>query len=99
MSVTALLRAKHVGIRDLKSRLSELIEEGRPLVATRHGAPRAFLVPYDDMTDLLDMVDELSDKGSLARVARARSAYAKGGWVPFSGGRPLTRQRRTYTSR
>ena len=42
----------------------------------------SFLVPYEDMLDLLDMLEELKDAKLLQEIARARSEYASGKAVP-----------------
>ena len=85
MAVAGLLRARHVGIRELKDHLSELLEEGKPLVATDHGNPKYFLVPYEEMAELVEMMDELSDIRLVSQVKEAREEYRAGKWKPVSG--------------
>jgi len=85
MAVAGLLKARHVGIRELKDHLSELLKEGKPLVATEHGTPKYFLVPYEEMTELVEMVEELSDAHLVAQVQEARVEYRTGKWKPVSG--------------
>ena len=46
--------ANHVGVFEAKTRLSQLIERverGETIVITRHGAPVACLVPYEQADD------------------------------------------------
>jgi len=85
MAVAGLLRARHVGIRELKDHLSELMEAGKPLVATDHGNPKYFLVPYGEMAELIEMMDELSDAHVISQVKEAREEYRAGKWKPVSG--------------
>lgn len=84
MTIAALLRAKHVGIKELKNRLSELLKTQQPLVATDRGQPAYFMIPYEEMIELVEMLEELSDPETLRQVAEGRKAYRKGGWVPVS---------------
>ena len=82
MNISGLLRAKHVGIRDLKNRLSEYLDKGAPLVATDRGIPKYFLVPYEEMAELAEMMEELSDRELVAQVQEGRREYREGGWIP-----------------
>lgn len=47
-----------------------------------HGKPVSFLVPYEDMLDLVETLDELKDKRLLGEIERARAEYAQGKAVP-----------------
>jgi hypothetical protein len=47
-----------------------------------HGKPVSFLVPYEEMLDLVDMLDELKDSRLVKEIERARGEYAKGKAVP-----------------
>ena len=47
-----------------------------------HGKPVSFLVPYEDMLDLVESLDELKDKKLLGEIAKSRSEYAQGKAVP-----------------
>lgn len=86
MNIAAgLLRAPHIGIRDLKENLSKLLQNKNPLVITDHGQPVDVIVPYNDMMSLVDIVDEITDPETLSTVLegkRAVKASAKG--VPVS---------------
>ncbi len=84
MGVAGLLRAQHVGIRDLKNRLSEFLAGGKPLVATDRGRPKYFLIPYEEMAELAETLEELSDPRMVAQVQEARDAYRRGEGVPVS---------------
>ena len=84
MGVAQLLRARHVGIRELKNGLSGYISRGEPIVATDRGEPRSILVPYEEMVELVEMIEEASDSGLVAQVREARAAYRRGEWIPAS---------------
>ena len=84
MGVASLLRAKHVGVKELKNRLSELLRKGEPLVATDRGKPTHFVVPYDEMVEIVELLEELSDPAIGKRIQEGRRAYQKGQWVPVS---------------
>jgi prevent-host-death family protein len=84
MGVAALLKARHVGVRELKEHLSGLLKDGHPIVATDRGTPTHFVVPYDEMIEIVEMLEELSDPALVRRVQETRVAQEKGGWIPAS---------------
>ncbi len=68
---------RRVGIRELKSRLSEFVREvrtGRTLVVTEHGRPVARIIP--NVTSLRERLESLTNAGGLLwsgrRLGRAR---------------------------
>ena len=83
MSSTNLLRnAKPVNVREAQAQLSKLIRSKSPSMVLSHGKPVSFLVPYDDMLDLVEALDELKDQQLLKEIERARTEYVRGGAVP-----------------
>ena len=79
MTTKSLLRqAKLVNVREAQDKLSRLIRSKTPSLVLSHGKPVSFLVPYEEMLDLVEMVDELKDKRLLEEIARARSEYEEG---------------------
>ena len=73
-----LLKADHIGVRDLKTNLSKRLKNHRPLVVTDHSQPVKVILDYADMLDLLDMLDELSDPRTVKAVQDGRKAIAAG---------------------
>jgi len=83
MSSTNLLKkAKPVNVREAQARLSKLIHSKSPSMVLSHGKPVSFLVPYEDMLDLVETLEELKDKTLLGEIARSRAEYAQGKAVP-----------------
>jgi antitoxin (DNA-binding transcriptional repressor) of toxin-antitoxin stability system len=83
MTVVSLLRkAKPVNVREAQAKLSQLIRSKSPSMVLSHGKPVSFLVPYEEMLDLVEMLDELKDTKLLHEIARARGEYARGKAVP-----------------
>jgi antitoxin (DNA-binding transcriptional repressor) of toxin-antitoxin stability system len=83
MTTASLLRkAKPVNVREAQAKLSRLIRSKAPSMVLSHGRPVSFLIPYEEMLDLLEMVDEMKDQMLLKEIARARAEYAKGKAVP-----------------
>ena len=75
---TDLLKAPHIGIRDLKEHLSmEALRE--LLVITDRGTPVSVNIPYADVLELADIFDELSDLDTLSTIKEAREAIRAGG--------------------
>ena len=83
MTARNLLRkAKPVNVREAQAQLSKLIRAKSPSMVLSHGKPVSFLVPYDDMLDLVETLDDLKDKKLLDEIKRARKEYAEGKSVP-----------------
>ncbi len=78
MSVaTDLLKANHVGIRDFKEHLStKFLNE--TLVITDRGTPVSVSLPYSDVLELMDILDELSDPETIKAVYEGRKAIRAG---------------------
>ena len=84
MSVAGLLKAKHIGIKEIKNHLSALLKTRKPMVATDRGKPTYFFIPYNEMVEIVEILEELSDPETLQRVQEGRRAYKKGSWISVS---------------
>ncbi|OGW59297.1 MAG: hypothetical protein A2V83_09995 [Nitrospirae bacterium RBG_16_64_22] len=83
MTARSLLKeARPLNVREAQAGLSWLIRSKKPSMVVSRGKPVSFLVPYEEMLDLLDTLDELKDAGLLDEIARARTEYAEGKAVP-----------------
>ena len=78
-AATILLKAKKVGVRSFRDSVSRYIREHRPIVITEHGTPESVLLPYEDMLEIIDVLDELQDEGLLKTIAEGRRAIKTGG--------------------
>lgn len=79
-----LLKAKHVGVRELKDHLSKFMNHKQPIVTTTHGEPKKVLVEYDDFVQLLAVVGDAAEPGFIERVGKARDAAKRGAeGLPF----------------
>ena len=74
----ALLKAKRIGVRELRAHLSKRLKEGKPLIVTEHGKPTKVILAYRDMLELIDVLDELQDRQTLSMVQEGRKAIQKG---------------------
>ncbi|MFH0772220.1 MAG: hypothetical protein V1933_06340 [Candidatus Omnitrophota bacterium] len=88
-----LLRAESVGVRNFRNGLSHFIAENKPLIITERGSPASVLLPYNDILEIVDVLEELEDKQVLKLVAQGRRAIRKGlkgipVFVSFKRGRP-----------
>ncbi len=72
---TNILKAPHVEIRDLKIHLSSLLKKGS-LIATERGKPVNVILPYSDMIELLDMLDEITDTETIKTIQEGRKAIS-----------------------
>ena len=81
-SANLLRKAKPVNVREAQAQLSKLIRSKSPSMVLSHGKPVSFLVPYENMLNLVESLDELKDQKLLNEIARARAEYAQGKAVP-----------------
>jgi antitoxin (DNA-binding transcriptional repressor) of toxin-antitoxin stability system len=81
-TATLLRKAKPVNVREAQARLSRLISSKMPSLVLSHGKPVSFLMPYDEMLDLVEMVEDLKDQKLLKEIAKARAEYDRGKAVP-----------------
>ena len=80
-----LLKADHVGVRDFKSNFSKRLKSTMPVVITDHSQPVKVIIGYEDMLDLLDMLDEMTDPDTVKAVMEGRKAIAAGAkGIPIS---------------
>ena len=73
-----LLKADHIGVRDFKSHFSKRLKSARPVVVTDHSQPVKVIMPYADMVELLDMLDEMTDEKTLTAIREGRGAIRSG---------------------
>lgn len=73
----ALLKANHIGIRDLKEHLSTKFLKDI-LVITDRGIPVSVNLPYSDVLELTDILDELADPKTIKTVLEGRKAIKAG---------------------
>ena len=79
MSIAAdLLKSEHIGIRNLKEHLSGELKKKKPLIVTDRGVPVNVILPYLDMMELIDIIDELSDEKTLKAVQEGRKVIQSG---------------------
>ncbi len=70
----ALLNAKSIGVRRLKNNLSRFINKNELFIVTEYGTPEGVYVPYEEMMEIVDVLDELQDKETVEAVAEGRKA-------------------------
>jgi PHD/YefM family antitoxin component YafN of YafNO toxin-antitoxin module len=73
-----LLRAPHVGIRRLKENLSWFLQKKTPFIVTNRGVPVDVLLPYSDMVEMIELIDEATDSETLRAVQEGRDAVRGG---------------------
>lgn len=74
---TDLLKSQRIGIRDLKEHISTRFLKGI-IIITDRGTPVSVNLPYSDVLELMDILDELADIDVIRGVARGRESINKG---------------------
>jgi PHD/YefM family antitoxin component YafN of YafNO toxin-antitoxin module len=72
-----LLKADHIGVSDFKEHLSAKFLN-KLLVITDRGNPVSVNLPYSDVLELLDILDELTDPETIATIREGREAIKAG---------------------
>ena len=69
-------------LRDVRDHLSEVIDRvehhHERVVVTRNGKPAAVIISPEDLEQMQETIDVLSDAGALADIREADAAYARG---------------------
>jgi PHD/YefM family antitoxin component YafN of YafNO toxin-antitoxin module len=74
----ALLRAKSIGVRNFRDGASRFIRRHEFLIITERGAPASVLLPYNDVLEIVDILEELEDRKTVKTIAEGRRAIRKG---------------------
>lgn len=71
---TMLLKAPHIGVREFKSNLSRFIRTRSPFIVTDRGAPVEVMIPYSEIVEIVELIDEVTDSETLKAVQEGRAA-------------------------
>ena len=77
-TATELLKAPHIGIRDLRIHLSQKLKSHEPLIVTDHGEPKKVILEYQDIVDLVDTFEELQDPTTVKLIRETQKASQRG---------------------
>lgn len=73
-----LLKARSIGVRNFRDGASKFIRQHKPLVITDRGTPEGVYLPYADVLEIADILDELNDRELLKTIDGGRRAIRAG---------------------
>lgn len=77
-TATQLLKAPRVGVKEFKTHLSEKIKSHNTMILMDHGQPKKVVIDYDEMVELLELIEELQDRELMKHVREGRISIQKG---------------------
>ena len=78
MSLAAILRADYLGIKEFKEHLCRILKQNKPHIITEYGKPKHLVIPYDEMFEIIEILEELSDPAFIKEIQAGRKSYKKG---------------------
>lgn len=73
-----LLRAKEMGVKEFRTNISKRINDHKLTIVTSTKNRKKVLIDYDRLADVLELIEELEDKGLVALVREGRAAIGRG---------------------
>ena len=77
-TATDILKAPHVGVRDLRIHLADRLKTRKPIVVTDHGAPKKIILEYGELVELIETLEDMQNPGLLRAIQESRKAIAEG---------------------
>lgn len=74
----ALLNARYIGVRELREHLSKRLKDKKAIVVTEHGTPTRVILSYQDVVELIEVLDELQDRSAIQAVQEGRKTVQGG---------------------
>lgn len=71
----AIIKAPHVGVRDYKAHLSTYLKNASPQIITIHGKPKKIVIEYNEMIELIDILEEFQTATLTNDIKNARNDY------------------------
>jgi prevent-host-death family protein len=67
-----------MGVKDLRVRLAETLRKDDPLIVTQHGHPSKVIISYEDMLEIVDILDEMQDSDTIKTILEGKQAVRQG---------------------
>jgi len=73
-----LLRARHIGVRELGKNVSSFMKSKNLIVVNVKGRKNKVIIPQDYLLELVESLEDLQDRALLELVKESRAAMASG---------------------
>jgi hypothetical protein len=74
-----ILKAKPIAVKNLRKDLFNIVKGKEPYLVTTDGERQMFLLPYEDVIEILETLEESRDVVLREEITRARNEYNQGG--------------------
>lgn len=78
MTLAAILNADYLGIKEFKEHLCKILKKNKPHIITEYGKPKQFIIPYNEMIEIVEILEEMSDPEFIKEIQTSRKSYKKG---------------------
>ncbi len=76
-TATTLLKASRFGIKDFKTHISARIKSHKPMVLLDRGEPKKVILDYNDLVEMIELMEELQDRELMNLVRLGRESLKR----------------------
>lgn len=84
MNIASILKADYIGIKELKTNLCKIIDKNKPCIVTERGKPKQFMIPYEEMVEIIEILEELANPEIIQEIQSARKSCRGGGGISLN---------------
>jgi len=83
MKTSELMKAKTMPVRRVREDIFNIVKQDEPLLITNNGKQEMFLIPYEDVIELMEILEDSKDEALRSHIRKSREEYNTKGGIPF----------------